>query len=191
MATTQFVSKIQLIELIKKVIDEQDTGLISILTDSNRSVLLKFSEGKLIHSYCRTRDVGEVIQVINEAFSVKFSMVPIPLEAGFEVMPGPVFLQLLEAGVSDDTPTSPTSPTRQSASAKAPKTIEVESAKDLLENIAAEYVGLVAEVIVEEALENSSTLEGAIEFIAGSIPDENQAASFREEAKEATRLISM
>jgi hypothetical protein len=185
MADPQFVTKDNLVALIKGVIQKKETGLLSILTDTKRSVLLKFSEGVLIHSYCRTRDIGDVVQVINESALVKFNLVPIPPESGIEVMPGGVLLQLLEAGLEGggSSKATPQAPANQ-------RNAEVSSAGEILEKAAAEYVGLVAEVLVEEALDSCSTLDEAIDYIANAIPNPDQAAEFRAEVTTQTRLIS-
>ena len=183
MADPQFVTKDNLVALIKSVIQKKETGLLSILTDTKRSVLLKFSDGVLIHSYCRTRDIGDVVQVINESALVKFNLVPIPPESGAEVMPGDVLLQLLEAGLEVSSEiTTPISANQRNT--------EVTSAAEMLENAAAEYVGLVAEVLVEEALDTSNSLAEAIDYIANAIPNPDQAAEFRAEVAAQARLLS-
>jgi len=64
MASTQFISKKKLIAVIRKIADAKGTGLVSILTDTQRAVLLKFSRGKLIHAYSRSRDIAVVVQVL-------------------------------------------------------------------------------------------------------------------------------
>ena len=184
MADPQFVAKDYLVGLIKGVIQKKETGLLSILTDTKRSVLLKFSEGVLIHSYCRTRDIGDVIQVINESSLVKFNLVQIPPESGIEVMPGDVLLQLLSAGLEGgDEAKTPKAATTQRNS-------EVASASEILENVAAQYVGLVAEVLVEEALDACKTMDEAIDYIANAIPNPDQSAEFRAEVTRQTRLLS-
>lgn len=183
MADPQFVAKNQLVVLIKGVIQNKETGLLSILTDTKRSVLLKFSEGILIHSYSRTRDIGDVVQVINESTLVKFNLVQIPPESGSEVMPGDVLLQLLEAGLE-------TGGSAQVPKAPAQRNNEAASASEILEQAAAEYVGLVAEVLVEEALDACKTMDEAIDYIANAIPNPDQAAEFRAVVIRETRLIS-
>ena len=50
--------------------------------------------------------------------------------------------------------------------------------------IATEYMGVVAEMIVDEAFESSNDVARAIEYIAGSIPDADQSRAFREAARE-------
>lgn len=186
MANSQFVAKSNFIAFLKGVIRNRETGLISILTESKRSVLLKFSEGVLIHAYSRSRDMGDVVQVINESDRIKFDMVPIPPENGTEIMPGKILLQLLQTGSGSEVTVTTGKPASTSTGNS-----EIYSAKELLESTAAEYVGMVAEVIVEEALEVSGSLEEAIDNIAKSIPDPEQSASFRAEARKQTRLISM
>lgn len=188
MANSQFVAKKYFIAFIESVIRNKETGLISILTDSKRSILLKFSEGILIHAYGRSRDLGDVVQVINESDQMKFDLVPIPPENGAEIMPGEIFLQLLQSGSVDEPGSSLTGFEKTVPSSR---NTEIHAAKELLESLAAEYVGMVAEVIVEEALDASGSLEEAIDNIARSIPDPEQSAAFRAEARKQTRLISI
>ena len=175
MADTLFVSKIQLIALIRKVVGRQKTGLVSILTDNEQAVLLKFAEGKLIHSYSRGRDIGEVIQVLNESIYVKFNFVPISIPSGPELMPIDNFIQLMEANSSHDIEPD-LFPTIPGATAKNSRAVE--PLKELLVNIASDFVGPIADMLVDEAFENSSDPVIVIENIAENIPDSKQAAKF-------------
>ena len=184
MAGSQFVEKNQFIAFIEDVIENRKTGLVSILTEHKRSILLKFSQGILIHSYSRSRDIGDVIQVINESARIKFDIAPIPVEEGNEILPGTILLQLLQTGASTEAGSAP-------PGVADSRNSEIHSARELLENLAAEYVGMVAEIIVEEALDMSGSLEEAIDNIAESIPDPEQSASFRSNARKQTRLISL
>lgn len=185
MASSQFVEKSQFIAFIKDIILSKKTGLVSILTESKRSVLLKFSQGVLIHSYSRSKDIGDVIQIINESDRIKFDIAPIPAEKGNEILPGKILLQLLQTGSNVEAEIA------SSGKGGADINPEIQSARELLESLAAEYVGMVAEVIVEEALDSSGSLEEAIDNIAGSIPDPEQSAAFRADARKQTRLISL
>jgi len=196
MADTLFISKNQLISLIRKVVGAQKTGLISILTDTQHAVLLKFAEGKMIHSYSRGRDIGDVIQVLNECNFVKFNFAPIHMENAPELMPIVNFIQLLEAGNSYDVDpdSSPTIPD-MAAVAQIEGSTENSKAGELLRrlliNIAAEYVGPIADMMVDEALETSSDTDQVIEYIAEMIPDSKQSAEFRAEAYKGTHLVSL
>lgn len=191
MVDSQFVAKTSFIAFIKDIIQTGKTGLVSVLTESKRSVLLKFSKGVLIHVYSRSRDIGDVVQVINESNRIKFSMVPIPPENGIEIMPGKILLQLLQTGSSGEAGESDVAEQKSAVRASSSVNLEIQAAKELLESLTSEYVGMVAEVIVEEALEVSGSLEEAIDNIASSIPDPEQSAAFRAEARKQTRLISM
>ncbi len=191
MADSQFVAKTRFIAFIKDILQTRKTGLVSVLTESKRSVLLKFSQGVLIHAYSRSRDIGDVIQVINESDRIKFSIVPIPAESGIEVMPGKILLQLLQSGSSGESDETDITERTLERRKGSPRNLEIRAAKELLENLTSEYVGMVAEVIVDEALEASSSLEEVIDIIAKSIPDPDQSAAFRAEARKQTRLISM
>lgn len=183
MADTLFVSKSRLISLIKKVVSGHKTGLVSVLTDTQHAVLLKFAQGKLIHSYSRGRDVGDVIQVLNQSFSVKFKFAPIPMEDAPELMPIGTFIQLMEAGNSDDDETY-TSLTIPNASAQNSRSTEL--LKKSLTEITTEYLGPIAEMMVDEAFEGSSDPVLALEYIAELIPDEKQSAKF---LAAATKLL--
>ena len=196
MADTQFISKNQLISLIRKVVGAQKTGLISILTDTQHAVLLKFAEGKLIHSYSRGRDIGDVIQVLNECNFIKFNFAPIPMENAPELMPVVTFIQLLEAGNSydvepDSSPTIPNAVAVAQIEGFAENNKAVELLRRLLVNIASEYVGPIADMMVDEAFENSSDAAQVIEYIAEMIPDAKQSAEFRAEAHQGTHLVSL
>lgn len=175
MADTLFVSKIQLISLIRKVVGKQKTGLVSILTDNEQAVLLKFATGKLIHFYSRGRDIEEVIQVLNDSVYVKFNFVPISMASGPELMPVETFIQLMEANNSYDMEPDPF-PTLPGAAALENRATE--QLKELLVEIALDYVGPIADMLVDEAFENSSDPVLVIEYIAEMIPDPRMAAKF-------------
>ena len=88
--------KSRLIKFIEDIIGNRKTGLVSISTESGRSVLLKFSLGVLIHSYSRNVDIREVIKFINESDRVKFDIAPIPVEEGIEILSSNLLLKLLQ-----------------------------------------------------------------------------------------------
>ena len=192
MAETQWGSKRQLIALIRRVVSEQQTGLVSILTDTKHAVLLKFFEGRLIHLHSRTREIEDVVQVLNECEWVKFKFASVTVENRPEFMPIETFLQLIETEDSEDVTidSTPTIPNAGSFINVARRSRETEALIELLAKIASEYVGPVAEMVVEEAFENDDDPIRAIEYIAEMIPDSRHAADFRAEARKTTLLIS-
>ena len=193
MDTTQYGSKKQLIALIRKVVIEQETGLVSVLTDTKHAVILKFFDGKLIHLHSRTREIEDVIQVLNESEWVKFKFASVTMENRQEIMPVETFIQLIEVDDITDVTADPTPtvPNLGPVNGVAQGSRESEPLNELLVKIVSEYVGPIADMIVEEAFENNSDPIRAIEFIAEMIPDPNQAETFRIAARKATQIISI
>ena len=212
MAIGQFVSKAELFSRIKQIVSGQENGFLTILTDTKRSVLLRFSAGKLTQSHCRTKDVNDSIQVLFECSLVKYSYAPAAAENRPEVMPTETFLQLVDPGgdVSGSAMSAGGGGFEQAARASRPVSTEQFQMDDLipgvaqaisssnrssvhggidefisnaLTRIAAEYLGPVAGMLVEEALEQTSSVTQAIDHLAVSIPDQAQADAFRVEAR--------
>jgi hypothetical protein len=105
------------------------------------------------------------------------------MEDAPELMPIGTFIQLMEAGNSDDDETY-TSLTIPNASAQNSRPTEL--LKKSLTEITTEYLGPIAEMMVDEAFEGSSDPVLALEYIAELIPDEKQSAKF---LAAATKLL--
>jgi hypothetical protein len=184
MASSQFVPKVKLFQQLGEIVRNQETGFLTILTDSNRSVLLRFSHGRLTRLHCRSKEAGEAIQVLAESSMVKFTYATAPEDDEPELMPAESFLQLIDpgGGGSSDAVT----PIVTSGSFSGGDPVKVQ----MLE-IATEYIGIVAEMIVDEAFEASPDVDKAIEYIGNAIPDANQAEAFREAALEHFSSINI
>lgn len=178
MAQPQFVDKAQLYAQLVDIVDNQETGFLTILTDTNRSVLLRFSQGKLTRLHCRSKEAGDAIQVLAESLMVKYTYVAAPEDNEPELMPTSSFLQLIAPGNS----------TADAAAAKIRVSGTEQAADDPVKaqmlEIATEYVGIVAEMIVDEAFEESAGIGHVIEYVCGAIPDRNQSSAFRKAALE-------
>ena len=189
MASTQFISKKKLVAALRKVGEAKATGLISFLTDSQRAVLLKFSQGELIHAFSRSREISVVLQVLIETDFVKFSFTPVPVENLPELMPIEEFVQKLESGISSVVDSN-ARPQQTVAADSDPTDITREPLKELLVDLASEYIGLVAEIVVEESLENNNDTFEAIEAIAAMISDPDRAGAFREAVENGINLAN-
>ncbi len=174
---SQFVSKAQLLEQLREIVDTEETGFLTILTDTNRSVLLRFSEGKLTRLHCRSKEAGEAIQVLAESGMVKFTYASAPEDTEPELMPADSFLQLIDPG--GDAGASLGGGAVSSGGAIANDPIKAQ----MLE-IATEYIGVVADMIVDEAFDEGRNVAEAIDYITQAIPDANQSRAFRDAAKE-------
>lgn len=177
MAQSQFVPKAQLFHQLNEIIARQATGLLTILTESNRSIFLRFSRGKLTRLYCRSGEAGEAIQMLAEGRMVKFTYASAPEDDEPEFMPTDSFMQLIDpggdGGISAASTPASTGGTRISDPVRM----------QMLE-IATEYMGIVAQMIVDEAFESSNDVARAIEYIADSIPDTAQSRAFRKAAQQ-------
>ena len=177
MAQSQFVPKAELFRQLNEIIARQATGLLTILTESNRSIFLRFSRGRLTRLYCRSGEAGEAIQMLAEGRMVKFTYASAPEDDEPEFMPTDSFMQLIDPG--GDGGVSAASARVSAGGTRVSDPIRIQ----MLE-IATDYMGIVAEMIVDEAFEANNDVSQAIEYIADSIPDGDQARAFREAAKE-------
>jgi len=185
MAQSQFVPKVKLIEQLGEIINNRETGFLTILTDGNRSVLLRFSQGKLTRLHCRSKEAGEAIQVLAESSLVKYTYASAPEDSEPELMPVDSFLQLIDPGGSTVS-FAKMSPVVSSSNMSMGDPIKAQ----MLE-VATEYIGIVAEMIVEEAFEDSNDVGKAIDYIGNAIPDANQSKAFRRAALELFSTIDI
>lgn len=174
----QFVPKAKLFEQLTQIIDRQETGLLTILTESNRSIFLRFSQGKLTRLHCRSGEAGEAIQMLAESAMVKYTYATAPEDSEPEFMPADSFLQLIDPGGGGGT-SSEGNPVVSSGDMAIGDPVKAQ-----MLDIATEYVGVVAEMIVDEAFENNSDVGKAIDYIGNAIPDANQSRAFRKAALE-------
>ena len=177
MAQSQFVSKSRLYEQLTQIIEDSDTGFLTILTDTNRSVLIRFSTGSITRIHCRSKELGEAIQVLAESAMVKFTYAAAPEDTEPELMPAETFLQLINPG--GDLDASGTA--GQSVSSDGMQVSDPVKAQML--ELAVEFIGVIAEMIVDEAFEDNSSVSKAIDYIAETIPDPNQSQAFRAAAR--------
>jgi hypothetical protein len=93
-------------------------------------------------------------------------------------MPADSFMQLIDPGGNADS----SSPATTIVSSADPSVGDPIRAQML--DIATEYMGIVAEMIVDEAFEGNTDVGKAIDYIGNAIPDANQSKAFRRSALE-------
>jgi hypothetical protein len=178
MAQSQFVPKVKLFAQLNEIISRQETGLLTILTDSDRSIFLRFSQGRLTRLHCRSGEAGEAIQMLAESAMFKYSYAVAPKDNEPELMPANSFMQLIDpGGNANSSGHAATIVSSVDPSVGDPVKIQ------MLE-IATEYMGVVAEMIVDEAFDGNTDVGKAIDYIGNSIPDANQSKAFRRSALE-------
>jgi hypothetical protein len=178
MAQSQFVPKEKLFAQLDEIFSQQETGLLTILTDGGRSIFLRFSQGRLTRLHCRSGDADEAIQMLAESAMVKYSYAVAPEDSEAELMPADSFLRLIDPGGNAPS-SSPAATIVSGAKLSASDPIK----RQMLE-IATDYMGVVAEMIVDEAFEGNTDVGKAIDYIGNAIPDANQSAAFRRTALE-------
>ena len=160
---------------LPQVSEEGGSGMFNIVTDAQRSVLLRVSDGRITSSRCRGRDIDKAIAVLESAAAVRYSYVPGDPESGPELIPMDEFLARNEPDLGPVPDTAmPTTPSRAGAG----------TMRDALEELAVEVIGPVAPMVVDDAVSRHATVQGAIRAIARAIPDEEASRQFLEAARE-------
>lgn len=190
MASGKFVEKQLLINQIEQIAAKQESAFFSILTDMKRSVLLRFSAGKLIHIHCRRSDAGQTTDAVNAANAInecgQLKFVRTNNEQPKdkpEVMPVDVFLKSI--GVNSAVPSLAESVTGFDTPLTSAEPVGVAMTPDLQDKfaeIARDYIGLVADMLVPDICGKEQSLEATIEQIAEAMPVQSQSTAFRERA---------
>lgn len=197
MATDRLVPKDALIRQIRQIALRRDTGLLSIVTDTGRAVLVRFSQGSIVAAHSRTKDIGEAISVLLKAQDLRFSYAPSTSDArrggSPALMPVGTFIELiapLSGGMaisaSAYAPAQPAAHSSAVGISDPPPLVAngiSNEARERLERLSVEIVGPIARFLVEEALETATSLGDAVKQIARSIPDQGVSSRFMEEAR--------
>lgn len=183
MAAGNFVQKQLLIEQIQQAILAQDSVFFSILTDMKRSVLLHFSMGQLVHSYCRGRDVTRAIEAINECQQLKFTRSRGQPKEAPEVIQADVFLGSLGSESAGASPVVGLADAYSFVSAAEPDgVLMTEALQEKFVDIARNYIGLVADMLVVDICSQQHPPNVVIDKIAQAMPAKTQSDAFREQA---------
>jgi hypothetical protein len=184
----QAVSKGAFSRNLRRAAANRETGLFTIVTDSERSVLLRISDGRITSSRCRGREIDKAIAVLEGSKTLRFSFAPAAAESHPELIGIAEFLLRIGASV-DSRSENARRPQRRrgrASSSSAPmRPGEGDtSVRGTLEELAVDAIGPVAQVVVDEALANNATVQEAIREIAWAIPDTEVATRFLEVARE-------
>jgi hypothetical protein len=114
---------------------------------------------------------------------VKYSYASAPVDNEPELMPARSFLQLINPGGEIENSVGGLSVISNS------EMLVSDPVKVRMLALATEYVGIIAEMIVDEAFEDNSRVNQAIDYIASTIPDETQSEAFRAAAREQFATI--
>lgn len=183
MVAEKFVHKQHLISQVQQAVLTQESAFFSILTDMKRSVLLRFSMGQLIHSYCRSRDVTKAIEAINECEQLKFTRSSGTLKEAPEVMRADVFLEAIGSEMIEGSAIIGRVDIYSSMdAAESGSVVMTAELQEKFTAIARDYIGLVADMLVGDICSQQHSPDVVIEKIAEAMPAKAQADAFRERA---------
>jgi hypothetical protein len=198
MPETRLVDKSVLLNRIIEIVRQRVSGFLTILTDANRSVLLRFSVGQITHTHARSKDIGEAIHVLSECYQVRFSFAPAQAENIPAIFSVGAFLKLINPGGSDvaiDSRRSTEAVATSGADSLLPAVASALREADRIEfggavsaanfqqellHILEDFIGPFASLLIEEAIARNPSLAEQINYIATEIPDKNVAAAFRD-----------
>jgi len=73
MATSDFVPKSELFDRLRTIFNNKESGMLTLLTDSKQSILMRFSDGELTSARCRSWELENTITALLETEMLKFS----------------------------------------------------------------------------------------------------------------------
>ncbi len=177
----QTVPKKMLIEQIRRTVINGTSGFFTILTDKKRSIMFRFSEGKLIHSHCRGRKVEDAIAAFHECDELTFNYSASQPKDQPELMAAEAFLlaispdEVVDKAVVKHNLLEPVDAT--GSGAERPVNPELESQ---VCDIARDYIGMVASILVRDVFAKRLSANQTVDEIAASIPIPEHATLFRE-----------
>ena len=74
MSASEFVPKSKLFDELQTIFLKRNSAMLTLLTDTKKSVLMRFSEGRLTSARCRSWDVENTIEALVETETVKYSL---------------------------------------------------------------------------------------------------------------------
>ena len=183
----------ELADKIKEIHTSAQSGVMSVVTEQGRSVSLRFFEGRITRIQSRGSDLQHAIGLLVEAEDLKFNFVESTVNEEPDQMPAMYIVELLEKGPTEDSIAAIETQEMQEVSEPnlaASASIDRATLKRVLTELALVHVGPIAELLVEQALSNSDTPELIIREISDNIPSENDARTFRTEARKRIKRES-
>ncbi|PWQ98865.1 hypothetical protein [Leucothrix pacifica] len=75
MATSDFVPKSELFDRLRTIFKNKESGMLTLLTESKQSILMRFSDGELTSARCRSWELENTIAALLETEVLKFSYI--------------------------------------------------------------------------------------------------------------------
>ena len=183
------ISRHALAAKIKDIHTSALSGVMSVVTDQGRSVSLRFFEGRITRIQSRGSDLQSALALMVQADDIKFNFVESTVAEEKESLPALYVVELLEEGPEADTTAIDTTETPSVEDVTIPQAnpkpvVDRRTLKRVLTELALVHIGPMAEMVVEDAINENSTFEQIINAIAENIPLESDARTFRIDARE-------
>lgn len=182
MASGQLVPKKVLIEQIRRTVIDGESGVFTVLTGKKRSIMLRFSEGKLIYSHCRSRNVEDAIAALNECDELKFSHSASQPKEQPELMTAEAFMLAISPDEVVDKPPvgrKLLEPVNTETETDIPDQAANPALEGQVRDIARDYIGMVSNMLVADVFAKRLPVDKTIAEIAASIPIADHAKAFR------------
>ena len=169
------ISKQQVIDEIRMIGATAASGILTITTDQQHSVVLQFADGRLCRAIARGTGVARAARALAESERFSFRFSPGSVEGGRELAPIEDFIALIEEG--PDTP----APAMSASPAEADADPDQRRIHDVLAETAARYIGPMADLVVTQAMQHHGSVQSVIHAVAASIPSDPDG--FSEQAR--------
>jgi hypothetical protein len=187
MSENNSVDIAELLEDIRQKVNQQQTGLYSIATDQNLSVLIGLTRGDVTRLHCRAMPPMAVIDVLKNSQTYRLRFMPASEDTDSIIMSGQKFLEELESAGS--------SPSLDDQADTTVAIFEGETAPSTLRpqliEIASEYIGMAAEFLVEDAYNNHRDTTSIVRFVREGLLDAISAEKFDQEVRNLLELTEI
>ena len=189
------ISRAELARLVLQVAEDKLSGAVIVQTDDRRSIVLRFSAGKLVRVNVGGNSVEDALETLRQSDQYKFSFARMRVDEGAELIPVPEFVERLGVGEDEAVGATESSALLEAGSAQADDlggagqlvASDHEFLRTMLTQLAAGEIGPMASMIVDQAIGNGGSIEEIIAAVAGQMPDNDAAARFTELAIEGAK----
>ncbi len=166
-------------KLVRRLADNKLSGAVTIRTESRRTVVLRFSEGRLVRVNARGNSVTVALEVLLESHKYNFTYSPINVDSEPELIPVSEFIERLGRDIEDTTDISLSSVISKKSSFSI-SDLNRDILHAALVRLVVSDIGPMASMIADQAIDEGNTIDEVIQLIADHIPDPDASDKFIE-----------
>lgn len=179
--------------MIRQLEDGKLSGAVILQTDTERAIVLRFSAGKIVRVNAGGTSAEDVLSILQGSNDYGFNFSAMTVEDGTELMSVADLVERLGVDENEALGTSDSSKLLEAGTTQAPAATNAAAGDSsrtflntLLVQLAAEAIGPMASMVVDQAIENGGSIDQVIAGIAEQIPDRDAASRFTRLAKESS-----